>query len=528
MAEQRESRVWGDQGTEPDPGDEIYSGSERPIAEYDNWAMWSTTTDIKTLFDWLDSVESDLTDHTSSSTGVHGLASDDSVAGQSDVDLSVESHRQDETHDQPQPNQDHGNEDHTSTFAVDGDAQPPETHGNGSHTTNYSAEGHDHTETSESQLPDSALKEDYVTSRYTDEEAQDAAATALAGGDKVTIAYDDAGNSITIDTSALDAEEVESRINSVLSAGDKVSLSYDDTNDDLQIDTSALDAEEVEDQVSSLITGGSGISVSYDDANNTLTINGYTDANAVNAVDSEVDNAATSVSGLDDEVASNNSDISTLQSDKLDSADYNPESDTHSKFTDEEAQDAVAAALAGGDKVTIAYDDAGNSITIDTSALDAEEVEDQVNSVLTAGSNVSLNYDDASDTLTISSTDTDTQRTNEEIEDIVADLISAGSNVSVNYNDANDTLTLSSTDTDTQLSNEDVEDIVASLITGGDGTSVTYDDANDTLTISSSSNTAIDLLDVESPDDLPDPSAVSQPTIAYVDSEDDYVGVFKQ
>jgi len=84
MAEQRESRVWGDQGTEPDPGDETYSGSERPIAEYVNWAMWSATTDIKTLFDWLDGVETDLNNHTSSSSGVHGVGAAD-VASTNDV-----------------------------------------------------------------------------------------------------------------------------------------------------------------------------------------------------------------------------------------------------------------------------------------------------------------------------------------------------------------------------------------------------------------------------------------------------------
>ena len=39
---------------------------------------------------------------------------------------------------------------------------------------------------------------------------------------------------------------------------------------------------------------------------------------------------------------------------------------------------------------------------------------------------------------------------------------------------------------------------------------------------------AIEFLDVEAPHDLPDPGSVSKPTIAYVDSEDDYVGVFKQ
>lgn len=38
----------------------------------------------------------------------------------------------------------HGNDRHSSTFAVDGDSQPPETHDNSAHSTDYSAADHDH------------------------------------------------------------------------------------------------------------------------------------------------------------------------------------------------------------------------------------------------------------------------------------------------------------------------------------------------------------------------------------------------
>jgi len=53
----RESRVWSDSGVEPAAGDEVYVGQERPIAQYDNWAMWTVTTDIKTLFDVIGTLE---------------------------------------------------------------------------------------------------------------------------------------------------------------------------------------------------------------------------------------------------------------------------------------------------------------------------------------------------------------------------------------------------------------------------------------------------------------------------------------
>jgi len=79
MSEEQESRVWGDQGVEPDPGEEVYEGQTRPIAEYDNWAMYTVTSDISTLFDWLGSVEGDLDDH-EVDTSTHGAEEGEHVA----------------------------------------------------------------------------------------------------------------------------------------------------------------------------------------------------------------------------------------------------------------------------------------------------------------------------------------------------------------------------------------------------------------------------------------------------------------
>lgn len=54
---QTESRVWSDSGVEPATGDETYTGQERPIAEYDNWAMWAVTKDIDTIAGILNTLE---------------------------------------------------------------------------------------------------------------------------------------------------------------------------------------------------------------------------------------------------------------------------------------------------------------------------------------------------------------------------------------------------------------------------------------------------------------------------------------
>lgn len=70
---------------------------------------------------------------------------------------------------------------------------------------------------------------------------------------------------------------------------------------------------------------------------------------------------------------------------------------------------------------------------------------------------------------------------------------------------------------------EDVENFG----TSGAENTVPVSQGDGTLSMQNVSQ-AIEFLDVETPEELPDPGSVSKPTIAYVDSEDDYVGVFKQ
>lgn len=68
------------------------------------------------------------------------------------------------------------------------------------------------------------------------------------------------------------AENVEDTVNGLLSGGTNISLTYDDANDTLTVDTSALNEEEVEDAVAALITTDAGLTFNYDDANDTITL----------------------------------------------------------------------------------------------------------------------------------------------------------------------------------------------------------------------------------------------------------------
>lgn len=67
----RDSFVWTSTGVEPAQGDEVFEAGEQPIAEYDNWALWAITSDIKDLSETL---------------GSHGTRHESGGADQIDLD----------------------------------------------------------------------------------------------------------------------------------------------------------------------------------------------------------------------------------------------------------------------------------------------------------------------------------------------------------------------------------------------------------------------------------------------------------
>ena len=94
----------------------------------------------------------------------------------------------------------------------------------------------------------------------------------------------------------------------------------------------------------------------------------------------------------------------------------------HAKFTSEEARDAAAAMLAGGNNVTVNVDDANDTVTIsatqsEDTTLSDEEVQDIVGGFVRATGASSVTYDDAANELIIDSTDT--TLTEAEVENII-------------------------------------------------------------------------------------------------------------
>jgi hypothetical protein len=147
-------------------------------------------------------------------------------------------------------------------------------------------------------------------------------------------------------------------------------------------------------------------------------------------------------------------------------------------YTDEEAQDAVGTITSGGDKVTATYDDASNTLTINTTALDEEEVEDVVDALVVGGNAISTTYDDANNTLSIDVTESDI----------------ALSNLT------GDTDSINEGTTNLYFTDERAQDAVGSIL----GTNLNYDDANNSITVVQGSGSGLnaDTVDSKEADDF--------------------------
>jgi hypothetical protein len=182
--------------------------------------------------------------------------------------------------------------------------------------------------------------------------------------------------------------------------------------------------------------------------------------------------------------------------------------DHHTKYTDEESQDATASLLVGGTNIDLTYNDVDNSLTVDTTALNEEEMEDAVASLIAAGTGINTVYDDAANTLTISTDDAAIEHNS----------LSGGT--------VSDAHHAKYTDADAQTAVEgsvNVEDLATSSTTSGE---VPVSQGDGSL-LMQSSGTDIDLIEVQSVDDLPNPDNTTVPTIAYVVGQDDYAGLFQ-
>lgn len=126
-------------------------------------------------------------------------------------------------------------------------------------------------------------------------------------------------------------------------------------------------------------------------------------------------NLKTFVNGLETSLSAkvNSSTYTAGLATKVDTSTYSGHTHPSTSITDfqEAVQDAVNALLAAGTNVTLAYNDAGNSLTITSAGgagggLDAEAVRDAIGIAMVGVSPIVVTVNDAADTITISTTAT--------------------------------------------------------------------------------------------------------------------------
>ena len=125
-------------------------------------------------------------------------------------------------------------------------------------------------------------------------------------------------------------------------------------------------------------------------------------------------------------------------------------------FTDERVDDRVAALLVAGTNITLSYNDAAGTLTVNSSGKTQEEIEDIIGGLLVAGTGIGLVYNDAGGALTV---------TNTAVGANAFGNIAISGQSTVSADSTNDTLTL----------------------VGGTGITLVTDAGTDTITITNSS-----------------------------------------
>lgn len=185
-----------------------------------------------------------------------------------------------------------------------------------------------------------------VHERYTDTEAVSAVDGAISAAASSVSNLDAQVNTNVSDISTLQSSKLDqSEYTPEADTHDEFTASDAITAIDGEITSTASTVSALDTQVSTNTTDISALQSNKLDQSaykpEADTHAKYTDSEAVAAIDAEVSAAASTVSALDTAVSSNSSDISSLQSNKLDASTYAPESDTHSRYADSEAVSAV-------------------------------------------------------------------------------------------------------------------------------------------------------------------------------------------
>lgn len=150
-----------------------------------------------------------------------------------------------------------------------------------------------------------------------------------------------------------------------------------------------------------------------------------------------------------------------------------------SSYTDENARDAIGAALVGGTGITITPDDTNDVINIEVDVSDINEIaRDAVGAALTSsGASLNITPDDTNDVINI---EVATAAEAERIRDVVGAILTAGSGIAITPDDTNDIITIESTG---GYTDEQAQDAVGTIFTDNGLAVVTYSDATPSIDV---------------------------------------------
>lgn len=284
----------------------------------------------------------------------------------------------------------------------------------------------------------------------------------------------------------LSGETVDDRVAALLQAGTNITLNYNDAANTLTITNSASAApttENIQDIVAALLVAGANVTLNYDDTANTLTINSTASGGGGAPIDAEYITGSTNVTLSAERVLT---DTATITWDRSTAGQVKANAIIPASYTDEQAQDTVAAMLTAGTNVTLNYNDVANTLTINSTAsgggLDVEGAQDAVGSILTDTSTIDLTYNDATPSITASVIANSVTETHMNFNDVSTHNVSAtrhglvpkAPNIATLYLDGTGTWSAPTT-------TEQLQDIVATMLTDTTTIDFTYNDAAGTL-----------------------------------------------
>jgi hypothetical protein len=342
-----------------------------------------------------------------------------------------------------------------------------------------------------------------------DEAAQDAVGTIVSGTSPVTVVYTDGAPSIVValDAAAI-AELIRDTVAAALVAGSDISIAVDDPGNTITINStgSGYTDEQARDAIAAALVAGTGVTVTVDDPGDHITIDAtgsYTNEMAMDAIAAMF--AAGSHTGI--------------------SFSYNDAGDAISatvsitQYTDEMAMDAIAAMIAAGSHtgISFAYDDAGNAISatvtggaapgahaathvsgstdpltgaLDSNARVAVRKNDTGATVATRrrldlieGSGITLTIadDSGAEETDVTIASSITQYTDEMARDALGTALVAGTGVTVTVDDPGDHITIATTIT--QYTDEMAQDAINALLAFSGYITGSYNDAGNAFTL---------------------------------------------